>query len=101
MSQLGAPMSTLASDAFYTEVANQNLGIEYAEVACYALIAYDHLTTLEEEVKYIWNRKFTAVTFLFLFVHFSMVHFLPSTANDSLGIGSLLHLSCLDCWDLA
>jgi len=47
------------------EAAKQGWGTKYALIACYALLLYDNLLTLADEVELIWKRKFSAVTFIF------------------------------------
>jgi len=48
-----------------TTAGNQILGTKYAILGLLTLNIYDHIMTLPQEIKYIWNRKFTAVSFLF------------------------------------
>ncbi|KLO12280.1 hypothetical protein SCHPADRAFT_890945 [Schizopora paradoxa] len=39
---------------------------QYVFVACYFVLLYDNLTTVDEEVELMWKRKYTAVTFFFI-----------------------------------
>ncbi|KLO07399.1 hypothetical protein SCHPADRAFT_650413 [Schizopora paradoxa] len=48
-----------------TTAGNQILGTKYAILGLLTLNIYDHIMTLPQEIKYIWKRKFTAVSFLF------------------------------------
>jgi len=49
----------------YHEAAQQFIGLKYGITASFVILAYDTLTTLDDEVEYIWKRKFSAVTFFF------------------------------------
>jgi len=49
----------------YVQVAKEGTGTKYGFVACFALLLYDNVTTLADEVELMWKRKFSAVTLLF------------------------------------
>jgi len=57
------PTSELAS--ILVEVSREGTGTKYGFIACFALLLYDNITTLADEVELIWQRKFSAVTFIF------------------------------------
>jgi len=50
-------------NAFVT--MSQTFEIQYAVLASYVVLVYDHLLTIRDEINYIWKRRFSAVTVLF------------------------------------
>jgi len=45
--------------------AVQTINTKFAIVACYAAVVYDYILTFPEEIKYIWKRRFSVVTFVY------------------------------------
>ncbi|EMD39325.1 hypothetical protein CERSUDRAFT_104532 [Gelatoporia subvermispora B] len=57
------------------------------------LIFYDHVTTLSDEVKYIWRRKFSSVTLLFLMNRFSLLLWTLLAVYINFGFGTTYALA--------
>ncbi|KAK7687274.1 hypothetical protein QCA50_009779 [Cerrena zonata] len=67
MSELGlSPEEVVAT---LSSIQAQNFFL----VAPFALIVYDTILTIPQEIKCIWKRKFSAVTVLYLFIRYGAV----------------------------
>jgi len=80
-----------------TTAGFQSVGPKYAAIACFAVFMYDYLLTLNDEIKYIWRRHFSLVTFAYFFnryyAMFSLT--LSAVANLSVAIDGSVMFSCI------
>jgi len=81
VSELGLILSTAGA---------QIASLKYAMLACFSLFVYDYLLTFNDELDYMWRRKFTFVTFAYLINrYYAMFWFiLLIVANFSMVIGA-------------
>jgi len=43
---------------------------KYAMIACFSVFIYDYFLTLDREIKYIWRRQFTFVSFAYYVIRY-------------------------------
>ncbi|KLO13197.1 hypothetical protein SCHPADRAFT_940560 [Schizopora paradoxa] len=71
--------SDLLPPEVYQEFARQIPVAKYGLVAVCTMLLYDNLLSLDDEIEYMWNQRFTFVTLLFLLNrHYALVVFIIS-----------------------